>query len=186
MNQLASQRLTVEEFIAWSRAQESGRYELEDGRIIKMAPERLGHIKVKFLVAITLTDAVKTAAAPVFVLTDGATVRIGPTTAYEPDAMVYAGPELPDSSIEISTPIIVVEVLSPSSGPRDSVQKLKNYFTVESIQHYLIVDPDERLVLHHRRSTGSAFIAQVISEGELNLDPPGLTLDIAHFFSAQS
>ena len=184
MNQLAPQRLTVEEFITWSQAQESGRYELEDGRIIQMSPERLGHIKVKFRVALALTLAVKQAAAPVFVLTDGATVRIGPRTAYQPDAMVYAGPELPDSAIEITNPIIVVEVLSPSSSPRDSVQKLKNYFTVDSIQHYLIIDPDERLVLHHRRSTGSSFIAQVVSEGCLVLDPPGLNLDISHFFSA--
>jgi Uma2 family endonuclease len=186
MNQLAPQRLTVEEFIAWSQAQQSGRYELEDGRIIQMAPERLGHIKVKFLVAMALTQSTQNAATPVFVLTDGAIVRIGPKTAYECDALVYAGPELPDSAIEIANPIIVVEVLSPSSGPCDSMQKLENYFTVDSIQHYLIVDPDERLVLHHRRSTGSSFIAQVISEGELTLDPPGLTLDIAHLFSAHT
>ena len=186
MNQLAPQRLTVEEFITWSQAQESGRYELEGGRIIQMAPETLGHIKTKFRVAMTLTSAVANAGLPVFVLTDGATVRIGPRTAYEPDAMVYAGPELPDSTIEITNPLIVVEVLSPSSGHRDSVQKLKNYFTVESIQHYLIVDPDERLVLHHRRGAGSSFVAQVISEGSLVLDPPGLTLDISDFFSAQT
>lgn len=184
MNQLAPQRLTVEEFIIWSQAQESGRYELEAGRIIEMAPERVGHIKVKFLVAMALTYAVKNASVRAFVLTDGATVRIGPKTAYEPDALLYAGPELPDNTIEITNPIIVVEVVSPSSGTRDSVRKLKNYFTVESIQHYLIVDPDERLVLHHRRSAGSSFTTQVISKGSLILDPPGLTLDIAHFFSA--
>lgn len=184
MNQLAPQRLTVDEFVAWSQAQESGRYELEDGRIIETAPERVGHIKVKLLVAMALTEAATNAATPAFVLT-GATVRIGPKTAYEPDALVYVGPELSDHTIEITNPVIVVEVLSPSSGPRDTVRKLKNYFTVESIVHYLIVDPTERLVLHHRRSSGPSVITQVISEGKLSLDSPGLILDVASFFPAR-
>ena len=184
MNELAPKPLTVEEFIAWAQDQESGRYELEDGRIIKMSPERVGHIKVKYRVIKALEAAIMAARVDVFPLTDGATVRIGPRTAYEPDAMVYAGPELPDSANEITNPIIVVEVLSPSSGTRDGTQKLANYFKVATIQNYLIVDPENRLVVHHRCGTKSAFKTEVIREGTLTLDPPGLTLQIADLFPA--
>ena len=185
MNQLAPQRLTVEEFIAWAQAQADGRYELEEGQIIKMASETVGHIRAKFLVAVAMTRAVKEAAIPVFVLTGGATVRINAKTAYEPDAMVYAGPELPDHVIEIENPIIVVEVLSPSSGPRDTTQKLKNYFKVETIQNYLIVDPENQLVIHHWRGTQSAFMTEIVGDGPITIDPPGLILNVADFFPSR-
>lgn len=35
--------------------------------------------------------------------------------------------------------MILVEVLSPDSGTRDRVTKLRAYFTIPSVQHYLIV-----------------------------------------------
>ena len=44
------------------------------------------------------------------------TVRIDETTAYEPDAQVYCGQKLsPAAAIEVPEPVIVAEVLSPSS-----------------------------------------------------------------------
>ena len=36
-----------------------------------------------------------------------------------------------------------VEVLSPDSGARDRVTKLRAYFRLPSVQHYLLVWPDE-------------------------------------------
>ena len=182
MNQLAPHLLTVEEFIVWSQAQPGGRYELDEGRIIRMASETVGHVRVKFRVAVALTRAVQDSTSPVFVLTDGATVRINAKTAYEPDAMVYAGPELPDDVIEIDHPIIVVEVLSPSSGARDGTQKLRNYFKVPTIQHYLIVDPENRLIVHHRRGTKSSILTETTTAGLIELDPPGISLQAADFF----
>ncbi len=35
--------MTVDAFLAWAEDQ-PGRYELENGRIVAMAPERLGHV----------------------------------------------------------------------------------------------------------------------------------------------
>jgi Uma2 family endonuclease len=174
--------MTVEEFVAWSQTQERGRYELESGRIIIMASETLGHIRTKYRVMKALETAILASKADVFPLTDGATVRIDHNTAYEPDAMVYSSPELPDDAIEIPNPIIVVEVLSPSWGTRDGTQKLKNYFTVATIQNYLIVDPENRLVVHHRRGKGTTFATEILGSGTINLIPPGLTVQVADFF----
>ena len=46
-------------------------------------------------------------------------VRIDETTAYEPDALVYCGEKLSPSAIEVPEPVIVVEVLLPSSRQVD-------------------------------------------------------------------
>lgn len=53
MNAITKQRMTVAEFLVWAEAQPEGRYELVDGEIIRMAPERLRHTVGKFEVALS-------------------------------------------------------------------------------------------------------------------------------------
>jgi Uma2 family endonuclease len=184
MNQLAPQRMTVAQYIDWAQAQPHGNYELEDGRVIEMPAEQVQHIELKLEVAIALRAAVKAAADECHLLTDGTTVRIDDKRAYRPDALVYTGKRLPPETIEIPSPVIVVEVLSPSSITRDNVVKLARYFSVASIEHYLILDPENRLVVHHRRMLpGNGEVAtRVHADGLLALDPPGLLLTIADMF----
>ena len=75
-------------------------------------------------------------------------VRVNDRTVYEPDALVRCGPPLPGHAIEIVDPIIVVEVVSPSSREVDRGVKLASYFSLPSVRHYLIVDTDNRVVIH--------------------------------------
>lgn len=185
MNVHAPPRMTVEQFIDWAMAQPRGRFELYGGRVVQMSPERTEHIESKFLVAVALTNATKQSDKRCHVLTDGATVRIDERTAYEPDALVYCGEKLARGTIIIPEPVIVVEVSSPSSEARDAGVKLAGYFRLPSLVHYLIVDPDDRLVVHHRRSEDGSIITRVVEEdGEITLDPPGLTVRLADLFPA--
>ena len=175
--------MTVDEFLNWSQRQERGRYELQDGRVIMQQSQNVGHLRAKKRILALLDAAVSQAGLPFYVFPDGATVRIGPTTAYEPDVLVAPLPMPQDTSLEIPNPIIVVEVLSPSSVKRDLVEKLAGYFQVPSILHYLIADPADKTVVWHRRAPEGGIAApQVISEGTLRLDPPGLELPVKDVF----
>ena len=40
-------RMTVDQFLAWAMAQPEGRFELVDGEVVAMAPERAGHARLK-------------------------------------------------------------------------------------------------------------------------------------------
>jgi Uma2 family endonuclease len=112
----ARQPMTADEFIAWAMEQPEGeRYELERGRIVGMAPERLAHARVKYRALRALDDAIRAAGLPCEALPDGVSVEIDATTVYEPDALVRCGPELPPDTIRIKDPLILVEVLSPST-----------------------------------------------------------------------
>ena len=53
-----------------------------------------------------------------------------------------------------SDPIIVVEVVSPSSLARDAGAKLEDYFRLPSVQHYLILKTENRTIIHHQRARG--------------------------------
>ncbi len=179
--QQPERRMTVDEFFLWAEGR-SERYELVDGQPYAMSPERMVHIETKGAVFSALREAVQNAKLPCRVLGDGATVRIDPRTAFEPDALVRCGPRLSPDVLETPDPLIVVEVLSPHTRNYDTGAKLAGYFTVPSIRHYLMVDSDRRILIHHRRDDGDAIATRILASGPLRLDPPGLELDVEDLF----
>jgi Uma2 family endonuclease len=176
-------RMTVDEYLAWAEGR-PGRYELYAGTVYAMAPERAGHAKSKFAVQAALVAAIRRSGLPCHMLPDGMTVRVDEDTAHEPDALVYCGEALPDSAIEVPRPVIVVEVLSPSTRHIDASAKLAGYFRLASVQHYLIVDPDKRLVVHHARGAGDAIATRIVTGGMLRLRPPGIELMMDELYPA--
>src|SRR5262249_74571 len=90
-------RMTVDEFLAWARDQ-PGRYELHNGMVFAPSPDGIAHAKAKFAVQTALANGIRARGLPCHMLPDGLIVRVEPTKAYEPDALVYCGPELPPSA----------------------------------------------------------------------------------------
>ena len=82
----------------------------------------------------------------------------------------------------IDDPVIVVEVLSPSTAAIDHGRKLSGYFSLPSVQHYLILDPDRRVVIHHKRGASDAIETRVLTDGVARLDPPGFEVAVEALF----
>jgi Uma2 family endonuclease len=183
MTALTKARMTVDEYLAWAEGR-PGRFELYAGIVYAMAPERAGHATVKFSMQTALLAAIRRAGLPCHMLPDGMTVRVDEDTAHEPDALVYCGQKVPDSAVEVPNPAIVVEVLSPSTRYIDASAKLAGYFGLPSVAHYLIVDPDRRLVIHHGRGDAGAIATRIVREGRLRLDPPGMDVTVEEVFPA--
>lgn len=171
-------KMTVDEFLAWAEGQD-GRWELYNGVPYLMAPERAKHSKVKFAVQKALEKGIHAAKLSCHMLPDGATVRVADDRAHEPDALVYCGQELPDDAIEVPAPLIVVEVGSPSTRRIDTGLKLSGYFSLPSVTHYLIIDPDRLPVIHHHRQADGTILTTLVTGGTLRLDPPGFEVDVA-------
>jgi len=175
--------MTVDEYLAWA-GEQSGRYELLDGAVFAMSPEGAGHAEKKAAVHAALLAGIRARHLACHALPDGMTVRIDDTTAYEPDALVYCGPKLAPSALEVPNPLIVVEVLSPSTRHIDLSAKLADYFRLPSIAHYLIVDPEKPRIVHHARSAGDAILTRIVTAGGITLDPPGITFTMDDVYSA--
>ena len=172
--------MTVDEFLAWAEAQ-PGRYELADGVVYAMAPQTAGHAEMKAAMHGALVAAIRARDLACHALPDGMTVRIDDATAYEPDALVYCGTKLASSAVEVPEPVIVVEVLSPSTRGVDVGAKVAGYFRLPSVAHYLIVDPERPLVIHHARRDDD-ILTRIVQEGSVALDPPGLELALAEIY----
>lgn len=169
--------MTVPQYLEWAKVQPEGRYELVDGKVVKMSPEGARHVRVKAAVWLALSKAIKRAGLPCEAFNDGMTVVIDEHFAREPDASVQCAPVGPDS-ITLDQPVIVVEVLSPSSGRTDTGEKLADYFSVASIWHYLIVNPVKHHVIHHARAGIGKIDTRIAEAGEVVLTPPGLTTTV--------
>jgi Uma2 family endonuclease len=183
MNAIPQRRMSVDEYLAWADGL-PGRYELIDGIIHAMSPERIIHGERKLAIHVALLASVRLRGLPCHVLPDGNTVRIDQFTSHEPDALVYCGAKLPPASLEVPNPILVVEVMSLSSQNIDGVIKLANYFRLESIVHYLIVDPEQPLVIHHARQPDDTILTRIIREGVITLSPLGIEIAVADIYGA--
>lgn len=181
MTALTKPRMTVDEFLAWAEGQ-PGRYELFRGEVFAMSPETVGHAEIKGFIYAALAAAIRQRRLPCHVLPDGATVRIDDATAYEPDALVYCGQKLAGTALEVPNPVIIAEVLSPSTRGVDVSVKLVGYFRLASVVHYLIIDPTQPVIIHHARATGETILTRVVTGGDIVLDPPGLTLAFADIY----
>jgi Uma2 family endonuclease len=162
----------------WAEAQPRGRFERVGGEVVAMSPERGAHLRIKAAVWLALRQGIAAAKLPCEALPDGATIEIGDDTDYEPDAVVTCGERMADDAVVAPNPVIVVEVLSPSTMSVDTGVKLADYFKVPSIQHYLIVRADRREVVHHRRRDGGSIETQALAEGTIDLSPPGFRITV--------
>ena len=174
--------MTSTEFVAWAMQQPEGeRYELVAGEVVAKSPERLSHARVKHRIARVLEDAIAKERLHCEALPDGVSIEVDEHTTYEPDALVRCGEPLPGDTVKLSDPVIVVEVLSPSTRARDAAAKLEDYFRLPSVRHYLIVKTENRSVIYHRKADDGEISTRILRGGALELEPPGITVTVESF-----
>jgi Uma2 family endonuclease len=171
-------KLRVEDYVRQYAGTPAGRYELVDGAVVTMAAETSLHNITKGRLFVEVDRAVSDAGLDCQVFTDGMTVKIDEHTAREPDAAVQCEGKILEGSLILDAPLIVFEVVSPSSERDDIGAKLVEYFSVSSIQHYVVVDPWKRVVVHHRRESGNMIQTVILGVGEVRFDPPGFSLAV--------
>ncbi len=176
-------RMGREAFRVWAAQQDRGRFERVGGVVVARTPERANHNLAKGNVRDALRQAVKKAGLPCQVFTDGMTLAVGDSD-YEPDCVVRCGGKLlPGDAIAVPDPLIVVEVLSPSTSATDRAWKLQEYFRLPTVRHYLIVWADRQQVAHHRRTEDGTIVTITLTSGLLRLDPPGIEIQVEEIYA---
>src|SRR5262245_16878804 len=190
MTELPKHKMTADEFLTWTEGllPEAGKFELWDGEVvIRHGPgyeeERSEHWDAKGAMFAALREAIRRAGLPCIAAVDGPMVRLSPSKMARPDVLVYCGPRVPRGMQEVPNPLILVEVLSPSTKKRDHGVKLEGYFGLPSLHHYLIIDPDRQTLIHHRRSTGDGIETGIVTGPRVRLDPPDLDVDLIEVFA---
>jgi Uma2 family endonuclease len=157
MPSAAEKLMSLDEFIAWEREQPE-RHEFDGFTVTAMTGASIAHVKITMNLAFSLRQALRgTGCRP---LSSDAKVIAGGSVRY-PDIAVTCRP-MADRDDVIPEPILIIEVLSPSTERIDRGRKKLDYFATDSVRQYAIVEQDERLVdLYTRTEVG--WVNEVIT-----------------------
>ncbi|MBT9293025.1 Uma2 family endonuclease [Prosthecodimorpha staleyi] len=145
-------RMSVDEFLAWEPG-DGERYELVDGQPRAMTGARIRHDRIVRRVLRLLED--RTAGGPCEPFSSDIGIHTPRGDLRRPDVTVDCGPRDPDDTVA-RRPVVVVEVLSPSTKHYDLLVKIIDYKAIPSLRHILFVEPDDlRAILYSRSPDGS-------------------------------
>ncbi len=104
-----------------------------------------------------------------------------------PDVVVTCGePSFEDEYFDtLLNPVLIVEVLSPSTAAYDRVKKFGYYRTIESLSEYLLIAQEEyRVEQYVRQSDGRWLLSDIRSpEAEFELPSVGCALRLADVYA---
>jgi Uma2 family endonuclease len=169
---------TVAAFEEWHALQPE-RWEFVAGRPRLMAPASMRHSIIKNNVGFALRQAL--AEGGCTALVDGPQILTDDISAI-PDVVVTCAPIDLTTPI-IASPVLIVEVMSPSSAGDDHGLKWLSYRKIASLNHYIIIAQDQRLVHVHSRA-GDIWRERFVSTGNLVLDDPPIRLDLDAVYAA--
>ena len=142
---------TPEEYIALERKAHF-KSEYFDGHIIAMSGASSKHNLITGDIFYGLYPQLIGHGCDIFI----SDMRVRPSLGdayFYPDVVVVCGePEFEDDTFDtLLNPIVIVEVLSPSTEAYDRGEKFTRYKHIASLQEYLLVSQDKVSVEHHRR-----------------------------------
>ena len=172
---------SVEAFLDFAEASEY-RYEYIDGEPIKMTGGKLNHFVISGNIVASLSRLL--ADSDCQALPGGMLVRVGEASLVAPDVSVICGAADTEADTRILlNPILVVEVISPTSIDHDRVVKRRLYQAVDSIQAYLIVEQDQMLVeLFTRGESGWDLRRFARPDDEIPLDALACSLPLRDLY----
>jgi Uma2 family endonuclease len=96
-------------------------------------------------------------------------VRVSPANAYYYSDVVVTCEDQDSDPYVVHEPLIVGEVLSPTTEKVDRREKARNYKTMLSVREILLVSQEERQVELHRRHGEDWIIETIRDEGPVEL-----------------
>ena len=172
-------KVDVETFLRFAAEHPEQRYELEKGVIVQ---QMTGGTKRHGLVARQFSDLVgpQIDQSRWTILFDRG-VKIG-TSARYPDIVIEPSSE-PGDSLATAQPVLIVEVLSPSTTATDLNAKVVEYLSIASLDVYIVASQSEpALLIWQRRPDGTFPSAPEEIEGlgrELSITGRGLSVTLA-------
>ncbi|HLM58022.1 MAG TPA: Uma2 family endonuclease [Pyrinomonadaceae bacterium] len=147
--------VTPDEYLATQRLSED-RAEYLDGVVYPMTGATINHIRI--VANLTTELVIQLRGRKGDVLPTDMKVRLADSQKFfYPDVVVVGGePQFHDGRRDvILNPIIIVEVLSPSTEAFDRGAKFQAYQTLESLKEYVLVEQDKPVVEQYvRRADG--------------------------------
>ncbi|NDW06215.1 Uma2 family endonuclease [Jiella pacifica] len=182
MSLLETRPWTLDEFFAWQVEQEE-QYELVGGFPLLQSRSLMGH---NLAVANIIGEiGQRLRGEPCRVFTADIGIETLPGQIRRPDAGIDCGSFDPDGYLA-AEPVVVFEVLSPSTRDFDRLRKVDEYKRVSTMRHIVVVEPTRPQVLVWSRGgeEGSDWTPEEILgvDGVIHLDAVSIDLPLAELY----
>jgi Uma2 family endonuclease len=189
MSALPKRKYTVEEYIELLKNSDE-RFEYFDGEIVSMAAGKISHGRIAANLIYTLRQGFGDRPCEAF----GGDVAVKTVRAFPfrlPDVSVVCGEPVIEEMQGIEmllNPLVIVEVLSPSTASYDYKEKFVVYQAIESFREYLLVAQEQAHVIHYARQPGGQWLrADIIGlESSVRLTSLDVTLPLEEVYRGVS
>jgi Uma2 family endonuclease len=172
MPSTAEKLMSLDEFLDWEREQ-AERHEFDGLAVIAMPGASAGHVRIAGNIAFALKQALRGTGCEAF----GSDMKvIANGNVRYPDVSVTCRP-IGDDEDRILEPIVVIELVSPSTEQIDRGRKKFDYFATPSVRQYAIVEQDERRIDLYTRAEAGGWINEVIS-GDAGLKLSSIAVEL--------
>ena len=135
-------RMSAADFLAWDACQ-TFRHEFVQGEVFAMAGAGEAHVTLALNIAMALRQHL--AGTPCRTFISDMKLRVEAADAFfYPDVMVSCSAADTVDPLVKREPLLLVEVLSPSTAGFDRGDKFAAYRLLPSLREYLLVDPQSR------------------------------------------
>ena len=153
--------ISVEEYLELDRNSQNARYEYIDGHVTMLAGGSLNHSTIAVNITSILKAHLRGGSCRVF--NSDARVRLSESRIVLPDASVTCDARDRGEGDIVEYPVLVVEVLSPSTEAYDRGLKFAYYRDCPTIQEYLLIDSQRQAIEVYRRERRDLWVLRTIS-----------------------
>ena len=177
MNAVTRQEMSLEEFLAWEEQQEL-RWEYDGSQPVTMVGGTLNHSRIQRNVIVALGNRLR--GPPYEVLTSDLKIEAAGSIRY-PDAFVARGGG-PGSSKVVRDPVVVFELVSPSTARTDRIIKNQQFKATPSILRYVLLEQDDVAATMFERA-GEDWAGHILAAGDvLRMPEIGVEAPLAEFY----
>lgn len=182
---VSKQKYTLEEYLELDKNSEE-KYEYRNGEVFAMAGGSPSHTRISMDISFLLRQKLRGRNCEVF--SSEMRIKVSVAMAYRyPDASVVCGEpifEKLSGQDMLVNPMLIVEVLSPSTAAYDLNDKFTEYQSIESFREYLIVSQDRPHVIQHIRQSKGRWLRIDIEglDAEVVLDSINVTLPLSEIY----
>ncbi len=150
MQAAAIQYFTREDYFAFEETSEE-KHEFFQGEIFAMSGGTFNHSSILGNVLATLNE--KSKGKPFQVTNNQLKIETPKGLITYPDVAVFCGkPELTPNKCALLNPVVIIEVLSPSTRRYDQSDKFLLYRSIETFKDYILIDSEKIHVQHFRKT----------------------------------
>jgi Uma2 family endonuclease len=179
-----STRMSEAEYLAFERASQF-KHEYVNGKIIAMSGASREHNLISGSTYAALYNQLQERPCEIYPSEMRVRVEVAGSYAYPDISVVCDEPQFADDEFDmLLNPLVIIEVLSPSTEGHDRGRKFQDYRALDSLREYVLIAQDSPRIEHFLRQDNGTWLLSDASGLEASIELPsiGCTLALADVY----